>query len=202
MPWGTRFIADAADDLAARRLAEVEAVGEVGHERLQPRLQRLGRADLVAVRARWGARRRAACAISGDHAPAALTTAGHDALERTFVPAARADVLRDHGAICLPSTSKPTTSRNVSTSTPSCGRRLREAPDEGPGEDDPVVGVVARRDDAVGGELGHELPRLLRRQHAGGEAALVLHASRSPRAPAASPRSGRGRGSRPGGTRR
>ena len=50
MPGRDVVVGDAADDLAARRLGEIEPVVEVGDERLEPRLERLGRADLVAVR--------------------------------------------------------------------------------------------------------------------------------------------------------
>ena len=77
-------------------------------------------------------------------------------------------------SIACRASSKPTTSVNVAISTPSLRRRLREAPHEGPREDDAVVGVVARRDDAVGRELGDDLLRLARREHARREPALVL----------------------------
>jgi hypothetical protein len=63
-------------------------------------------------------------------------------------------------------------------------RRLGEAPDERPGEDDSVVGIERRRDDAVGRQLGDDLLRLARRQHPRREPALALElAARLERTP-------------------
>jgi hypothetical protein len=47
---GDLVVGDAPDDLAARRLGEIEAVREVGDERREPGFERLARADLVAMR--------------------------------------------------------------------------------------------------------------------------------------------------------
>ncbi len=53
-------------------------------------------------------------------------------------------------------------------------RGLRVPPHERPREDDAVVGVVAGRLDAADVELGHDALRLGRREHARGQAAVVL----------------------------
>src|SRR5262249_20799185 len=138
--------ADAADDLAARRLAEIQAVSEIGDERLQPWLERLRRADLVAMRA--------IRELDADEArdfgrPRTARVhhfvRGDDALVRAYrVDAGARDVDRFHGG----------EGRDVDAEL---AGRLREAPHERPREDDAVVGVVRSGDDAVRRELGDDL---------------------------------------------
>ncbi len=158
-PVGDPLLADAADDLAARGLAEVEAVGQVGDERLEPGLERLGRADLVAVRlvrqidaehprdARATRRppRSRPCASRGS-GPAAVRSGA-------LAGAARRRPRRRRSAVRATARRPRVNVRDLDAELP---RRLREAPDERPREDDPVVRVVARGDDAVGVELGDD----------------------------------------------